>query len=105
MKTSEFNIEDTHLTNIDRIERLFAVMTIAFTTWAYLVGIYKDANINLIRILKNGKRAKSFFKYGLKEIEERLSNPFKKRNSLSLKFVKYLKRYYILKGLLNLVKK
>lgn len=77
MKTGGFNIEDTHLTDIDRIERLFAVMTIAFT-WAYLVGIYKDANIKPIRILKNGRRAKSFFKYGLEEIEETLSNPFKK---------------------------
>ena len=56
MKTSGFNIEDTHLTDIDRIERLFAIITIAFT-WAYLVGIYKDANIKPIRILKNGRRA------------------------------------------------
>jgi len=63
MKTSGFNIEDTHLANIDRIERLFAIMTIAFT-WAYLVGIYKDENIKAIRILKHGRRAKSFFKYG-----------------------------------------
>ena len=77
MKTSGFNIEDTHLTDIDRIERLFALMTIAFT-WAYLVGIYKDANICPIRFLKHGRRAKSFFKYGLEEIAEVLSNPFKK---------------------------
>ena len=56
MKTSGFNIEDTHLTDIDRIERLFVIITIAFT-WAYLVGIYKDANIKPIRILKNGRRA------------------------------------------------
>ena len=77
MKTSGFNIEETHLTNIDRIERLFAIMTIAFV-WAYLVGIYKDANIKPIRILKNGRRAKSLFKYGLEEIAETLSNPFKK---------------------------
>ena len=78
MKTSGFNIEDTHLTDIDRIESLFALMTIAFT-WAYLVGIYKDANICTIRFLKHGRRAKSFFKYGLEEIAEVLSNPFKKK--------------------------
>ena len=37
MKTSGFNIEDTHLANIDRIEKLFAVMTIAFV-WAIYSG-------------------------------------------------------------------
>ena len=77
MKTSGFNIEDTHLADIDRIERLFAIMTIAFV-WAYIVGIYKDAYIKPIRILKNGRRAKSFFKYGLEEIAEVLINPSKK---------------------------
>ncbi|WP_374693216.1 hypothetical protein [Bacteroides fragilis] len=40
MKSGGFNIEDTHLTHLDRIERLFAVMIIAFA-WAYLVGIHK----------------------------------------------------------------
>ena len=77
MKTGGLNIEDTLLTNIDRIERLFAIMNIAFV-WAYLVGIYKDANMKPIRILKNGRRAKSLFKYGLEEIAETLSNPFKR---------------------------
>jgi len=77
MKTSGFNIEDTHLSDIDRIERLFALMTVAFT-WAYLVGIYKNANIRPIRILKHGRRAKSLFKYGLEEIAEVLLNPFKR---------------------------
>ena len=67
MKTSGFNIEDTHLKHIDRIERMFAVMTIAFA-WAYIVGVIKDALVKPIRILNNGRRAFSFFKYGLDEI-------------------------------------
>ena len=41
LKSSGFNVEDTHLADIDRIERLFAILTIAFL-WAYLVGIFKD---------------------------------------------------------------
>lgn len=56
--------------------RLFAVMTIAFL-WAYLVGIYKDVYIKPIRILNNGRRAKSIFKYGLEEIAEVLQNPLR----------------------------
>ena len=40
-----------------------------FTTWVYLVGEHKDLNIEPIRILNNGYRAKSLVKYGLEEIE------------------------------------
>lgn len=74
MKSSGFNIEDTHLTHLDRIERLFAVMIIAFT-WAYLVGIHKQIFIAPIRILKHGRKAESIFKYGLEEIANYLLNP------------------------------
>lgn len=38
MKSSGFNIEDTHLRDIDRIARLTAMVSIAFV-WAYLVRI------------------------------------------------------------------
>jgi len=73
MKTSGFNIEDTHLTEIERIEKLVAIVTIAFT-WAYLVGIYLHEQVKPIRILNNGKSAKSFFKYGLTYIATLLLN-------------------------------
>lgn len=65
MKFSGFNFEDTHLRNIDRIVRLTAMVCMALV-WAYLVGEHK--NLNDIRILKHGKRAKSLVKYGLEEI-------------------------------------
>jgi len=74
MKTSGFNLEDTHLTEIERIEKLVAIVTIAFS-WAYLVGIYLHEQVKPIRILNNGKRAKSFFKYGLTYIATFLLNP------------------------------
>lgn len=44
MKTARFNMEDTHLRDIERIARLTAVVCIAFV-WAYLVGEHKDLNI------------------------------------------------------------
>jgi hypothetical protein len=75
MKSSGFNIEDTHLTHLDRIERLFAIMTIAFT-WAYLVGIYKHTMIKPIRELAHGRKAKTLFKYGLEQIANTLMNPW-----------------------------
>ena len=51
MKTSGFNLEHTHLTDIDRIENLVALVTIPFC-WAYLVGIYLHEQVKPIRIAK-----------------------------------------------------
>ena len=73
LKSSGFNVEDTHLADINRIERLFAILTIAFL-WAYLVGIFKDRFIKPIRTLNNGRKAFSFFKYGLDTIASVLLN-------------------------------
>jgi hypothetical protein len=75
LKTSGFNIEDTHLTEIERIEKLFALVIVAFT-WAYLVGDYLSIYIKPIPIKKHGNRAKSLFKYGLTYIATVLLNAF-----------------------------
>ena len=64
LKSSGFNIEDTHLRDINRIERLLAVALLAFT-WAYITGIYVNDNVKKIRICKHGYKAKSFIKEGL----------------------------------------
>jgi len=72
-KSSGFNIEDTHLNDIDRISKLVAVICIAFS-WAYRIGIFVDQNIKAIKIKKHGRRAMSFFKYGLIFISHALFN-------------------------------
>jgi O-antigen/teichoic acid export membrane protein len=59
------------LNDIERIEKLFALVIIAFT-WAYLVGVFLHEQIKPIRMLKNGRMAKSYFKYGLTFIASRL---------------------------------
>jgi hypothetical protein len=74
LKSSGFNIEDTHLTDISRIEKLFSIVMVAFA-WAYAVGIFANENIKPIRILNTGRRAKSIFKHGLEKIAEVLLNP------------------------------
>ena len=63
LKSSGFNIEDTHLTDIDRINKLFALVLVAFV-WAYKIGIFLDT-VCPIKIKKHGRKAKSLFKYGL----------------------------------------
>jgi hypothetical protein len=73
LKSSGFNIEDTHLSDLERIEKLFYIVMVAFA-WAYVVGVFADKNVKPIRILKHGSRAKSFFKYGLEIIAAVLLN-------------------------------
>ena len=74
LKSSGFNIEDTHLTDIDRIEKLFALVIVAFTR-AYIVGIYVHLNIREIKIKRHGRKQKSLFKQGLTVIANILLNP------------------------------
>jgi hypothetical protein len=88
LKTNGFNIEDTHLADTDRIEKLLALVLIAFT-WSYLVGIYLDENVKQIATLKHGRKAKSFFKYGLTLIAKILLNTENQINIDIFKFLSY----------------
>ena len=93
MKSSGFNIEDTHMRDMDRIERLVAIVCIAFA-WSYLVGKHKDTNVKPIRILKHGRKAKSLVKYGLEEISTILMRPAYTPKFDVFKFLSYLTKYY-----------
>lgn len=44
LKISGFNLENTHLKDIERIEKLVAIIFIAFL-WCYLVGIFLHETI------------------------------------------------------------
>ena len=50
-----------------------SIIAIAFI-WAYLVGIDKHKNITPIKLKKYGRRAYSFFKYGLIRIAHAILN-------------------------------
>lgn len=76
LKSSGFNIEDTHMVHINRIEQLFGIVIIAYT-WAYLVGIAANLKVKAIRTLNNVRRAISLVKYGLNFIADTLFNPFR----------------------------
>lgn len=64
LKSSGFNIEDTHVTQLDRVEKLFMLTMIAFI-WCYKIGDFVDRKIKPISLKKHGRRAVSVFKYGL----------------------------------------
>ena len=86
MKSSGFNIENTHLTDLERIEKLFTIVMLAFA-WAYVVGIFVNKNIKPVRILKHGRKAKSLLKYGLDFIARMLLNPYAESNFDVFKFL------------------
>lgn len=75
LKTSGFNIEDTHLTDIERIEKLFVLVVVAFA-WAYVVGEHLHKHVKPITVKKHGNKAKSLFKHGLTHIASVLLNAY-----------------------------
>jgi hypothetical protein len=58
-KTNGFNIEATHLSDPDRIDKLLIVVSIAFI-WAYKTGIYVHEHIKSIVIKAHKRKAHSF---------------------------------------------
>jgi hypothetical protein len=77
LKTSGFNIEDTHVTILERLDRLLLLVMIAFT-WSYLIGDYIDKNFKQIKIKTHGRRAISLIKYGLDYLSKFLLSGFNK---------------------------
>ncbi len=86
LKSSGFNLEDTHVTHLDRLEKLVSLVMIAFV-WCYKVGDYIDQKIKPIKIKKHGRRAVSVFKYGLDYVSESLLSGF---NKLSINLIHFL---------------
>lgn len=64
IKKTGFDFESTHLTDLDRISNLLALVTIAFT-WAHRMGEFLNDTVKAIKIKKHGYRALSFFRHGL----------------------------------------
>jgi hypothetical protein len=67
LKSSGFNLENTHVTHLDRLEKLILLVMIAFV-WCYKLGDFIDANFKKIKIKKHGNREISVFKHGLNYI-------------------------------------
>jgi len=86
LKSSGFNIEDTHVTDMERLGKLIRLTMIAFT-WCYRIGDHIDTHIKKIKIKKHGRRAVSVFKYGL----DYLSRVFLTgHNQLDISVLKFL---------------
>jgi len=63
LKTRGFNLEDTHVTNLERSERLFALLVIALA-WVVLVGEFVVSSRRL-ELKNHGSPERSVFRVGL----------------------------------------
>jgi transposase len=85
MKTSGFDIEKTHLQDIERIQKLVLLVMIAFV-WCYKGGIYLN-QIKPIITKKHGRKAQSIVKYGLSFIASVLLNALNQSNVAIFNFL------------------
>ncbi len=83
MKTSGFNVEKTHLNQIDRVEKLLLLVMIALV-WCYKVGIHLNEQVRKIVVNNHGRKAKSIFKYGLDYICQVLLSPNNKEKRIEI---------------------
>lgn len=72
LKTRGFCLEATHLQDPERLSRLLMLLTIA-VCWAFRTGEWL-AQQRAIPIKKHGRKAKSFFRYGLDYLRNILLN-------------------------------
>ena len=62
LQSSGFNIKDTHVTDLERLEKLYSLTIIAFV-FPYKIGDYLNEYIPKIKIKKYGAKAVIVFKY------------------------------------------
>lgn len=68
LKGRGFNFEDTHITEMDRINKMIVLLAISFC-WAHKTGEWQH-KIEPIKIKSHKRLSRSFFRYGLDYIRE-----------------------------------
>jgi Transposase DDE domain len=77
LKTRGFRMEDTHITDPDKIEKVLFVLAIAFC-WAYRTGDIQD-QIQAIEVKTHGRKARSLFREGLNQVRRAIIGIFSLR--------------------------
>lgn len=81
LKGRGFNFEDTHMTDLERLKKLMALLAIAFC-WAHKTGEWCH-EVKPIKIKAHRRPAVSLFRYGLDYIVDILMNLFYKKHLFS----------------------
>lgn len=95
LKTRGFKLEETHITKLERLEKLIALLSVGFC-WAHKTGEYLATQkpIVLKKHRESFRPQNSFFRHGFDYIRELLLSPFKKitefKTSLQLLSLKTL---------------
>jgi hypothetical protein len=75
LKSRGFDLESTHLRSGERLERLLALLALAFG-WAHRTGLWVAEHVRAPRLIaKHGRRAKSLFRLGLDSLCQLLTAP------------------------------
>jgi hypothetical protein len=69
IKKRGFNLEDTHLQNIERIRKLIAMVSIAYA-FCVCLGIYIDKKVKKIKVNRSKFKVNSYFRTGMNMIIE-----------------------------------
>ncbi len=66
LKSRGFRLEETHVTDPERLAKLLALLALAFS-WAHLVGewLAQAEPLRINKVKKHGRKAKSLFRHGL----------------------------------------
>jgi len=86
-KTNGFNMEDTHVTNHQRLETLFGLLTLGYICAINAGKIIFKEKPELFKLASNGRPKLSIFKAGLDEMLNVLLNGLTKRFNLIFKFL------------------
>ncbi len=82
LKTTGFDIEATHLSQLRKLDTLFTLLAIAFT-WAHHIGQWlHDSRAKLLKRKSHLRLEKSFFRHGLDHLRHLLKNLYYKSDDL-----------------------
>ena len=96
LKSRGFRFKSTHLTKPDRINKLVALLAIAFC-WCHLTGEWVHEQ-KPIPIKKHGRKAKSIFRVGLDHLREILLNISEKMQEFKKIILVLLRRLQLSQG-------
>jgi hypothetical protein len=85
LKSRGFCLEQTHVTDADRLKKLPALLALAFC-WAHVAGEWL-AQRQPLKIKKHGRLAKSIFRHGLDHLRRILCNQLCKAERLEFRRV------------------
>ena len=82
LKSRGFDLESTHMTDLDRMDKLMGMLALAFA-WCLIVGHWQYGEAKLLPLKKHWRPAKSLFRLGLDMLRRVLKNNRSKNDLIS----------------------